>query len=76
MSEQNTAWFNKDTMVNFAIIVEGDVAFTSQYPLEAENAIAALRSNPQIVEIPEEIKNSVGNGWTFDGENFIPPLES
>lgn len=75
MSNTPEPWFDKNTMKAFAIVVEGDVAFTMKYPLEAENAIAALRSNPQIVEVPDEIKNDVKSGWTFDGENFVPPAE-
>lgn len=75
MSETNTPFFNQATMKVFAVVVEGDVAFTMKYPLEAENAIAALRSGPQIIEIPDEIKDDVKSGWTFDGENFVQPEE-
>ena len=75
MSNTQEPFFDTNTMKTFAIVVEGDVAFTMKYPIEAENAIAALRSNPQIVEVPDEIKNDVKGGWTYDGENFIEPVE-
>ena len=67
--------FNQDTVKSFAVVVGGDVAFAMRYPAEAENAIAALSSNPQIVEVPNDLKNQVKSGWTFDGQNFIPPTE-
>jgi hypothetical protein len=75
MSNTNETRLNLLAMKTFAVIVEGDVAFTMQYPIEAENAIAALSSNPQIVEVPEVIKNEVKGGWTFDGTNFVQPEE-
>lgn len=63
------------TMKSFAVVVGTDVAFTMKYPIAVENIIAALSSNPQIVEVPEELKLQVNGGWMFDGENFIPPTE-
>jgi len=63
------------TLKSFGVVVGTEVAFTMKYPQEAENAIAALSSNPQIVEVPENLKSQVASGWTFDGENFIPPVE-
>ena len=75
MSEINQSRFNMETLKSFAVVVEGDVAFTMKHPIEVENVIIALQSNPQIVEVPDEIKNDVVYGWTFDGTNFIPPSE-
>jgi hypothetical protein len=57
----------------FAVIVGTDVAFSIKMPLQAENAVAALSSNPTIIEIPENLKNQVVQGWFFDGTNFTPP---
>ena len=57
----------------FAVVVGTDVAFSIKMPLQAENAVAALSSNPTIIEIPEELKNQVVQGWIFDGTNFTPP---
>ena len=67
--------FNKDTIRSFAVVVGGDVAFAIKMPAEAENAVAALSSAPQIIEVPNDIKDQVKSGWTFDGQNFIPPTE-
>jgi hypothetical protein len=57
----------------FAVVVGTDVAFSIKMPLQAENAVAALSSNPTIIEIPEELKNQVVQGWFFDGTSFTPP---
>lgn len=57
----------------FAVVVGTDVAFSIKMSLQAENAVAALSSNPTIIEIPEELKNQVVQGWIFDGRNFTPP---
>jgi len=34
---------------------------------------AALKSDPKIVEIPEELMGSVNQGWTYDEDGFHPP---
>jgi hypothetical protein len=75
MSKISQPRLNMDNLKEFAVVVEGDVAFTMKHPIEVENVIAALRSNPQIIEVPDEVKNVVTFGWTFDGTNFIPPSE-
>ncbi len=75
MSKTSQPRLNMETLKAFAVVVEGDVAFTMKHPIEVENVIAALRSNPQIIEVPDELQNVVTFGWTFDGTNFIPPSE-
>jgi len=37
----------------FAFIVDGEVAWLHGYDYRAEQAIAALRSNPIVVEVPQ-----------------------
>lgn len=59
----------------FVFIAEGDVFLRivfdeDQHPL-TEAWSAGLKSNPVIIEIP--IDSPVKNGWTWDGNNFIPP---
>lgn len=75
MSNSSVPRINEATMSVFAVVVDGEVAFAMRYPQEAENAVAALSSDPQIVLVPEELKTSVVAGWTFDGVDFIPPAE-
>lgn len=59
----------------FAFIVDGDVIGTIHVPSTSpthQRFWAGLASNPIVVEatgIP-----NVQFGWTYDGENFIPPL--
>lgn len=62
----------------FAIVVDGEVAGTLVYSDQsavadiAERHIAALRSPHTIVEAPSiEVKP----GWTFDGTEFLPPVQ-
>lgn len=66
---------DQSTLTSFAVVIGTEVAFAMKYPPEVENVIAALRSNPQIIEVPDHLKQQVGAGWTFDGENFFPPEE-
>ncbi len=75
MSNTNQPRLKMENMKAFAVIVEGDVAFTMRHPIEVESIIAALSSDPKIVEVPDDLKNNVEFGWTFDGTNFIPPSE-
>lgn len=59
--------------VHFAVVVDGDVAYTQVVWNRAENMVAALMSNPKIIPVPNELKGLVGEGWTFDGVQFIAP---
>lgn len=65
---------NSKDIVCFAVVVEQDVAYVSIFNADSENAIAALRSSPQCIEIPKELEDFVTAGWTYDG-SFSPPLE-
>lgn len=62
---------------NFALIVDGEVAsnfsFPSMDPLPEtiEQLIAIFKSSPTIIKTFEFIQP----GSTWDGQNFIPPVE-
>ena len=64
-----------NTLVSFAFVVEGDVGFCIRIPPNAENALIALNSQPQIIQVPAELLTSVGFGWTYVDGQFIPPSE-
>jgi hypothetical protein len=59
----------------FAFVVDGDVAWMQTVAVELEQLLAVMQSSPQVIQIPEELEGRVmNNGWTYDGENFIPPV--
>ena len=62
-----------DEKVHFAVVVDGDVAYTEIVWARAENMVAALMSNPKIIPVPNELRGLVGEGWTFDGTKFVAP---
>ena len=64
----------------FAFIVDGEVAWLHGYDYRAEQAIAALRSDPVVVECPQNvvdlmIPDGVPNyiGWTYNDGVYSPP---
>jgi hypothetical protein len=65
-------------MKTFAIIVDNDVASTlvvsdeNESTDQAQRLIAALRSDFTILETEN---HNVKPGWTWDGTNFVEPLE-
>jgi len=59
--------------VKFAIVVNGSVKGFFTFVPNLELEIAGFSSDPKAVEITDlEIKPSVG--WTWDGNNFNPPV--
>lgn len=67
------------TVHKFTFIVEGEVGMIAQcsdemYPLACEALVACLRSNPVIVEVPEDHPrfNEIREGWFFDGQEWGP----
>jgi hypothetical protein len=62
------------TLVSFAFVVEGDVAFCHKIPPNAENALIALNSQPQIIQVPAELSASVVFGWRYVDGEFLPPI--
>jgi len=63
-------WKPPSGFTSFAIVVEQDVAYIERFPSIAQNAIVALRSSPQFVEIPIHMQNDIGFGWKYDGINW------
>lgn len=63
-------------MAKFAFVVDGEVGFVLNLNVEgvgseiAERNTACLRSNPEIVEIPEGTVAS--SGWKYDETGFRP----
>lgn len=67
----------EDNYVKFALVVEGEVAGTVQYPTDLgnptmEKLIAALKSDPKIVEV---FDHNIKVGWSYDGTSFSAPAE-
>jgi hypothetical protein len=63
--------------VKFAIVVDGEVAGTIQYPTTTGSetvtrVVAALQSDPKIVEI---FNHDIRVGWAHSGTEFTPPVE-
>lgn len=60
------------TLINFAIIIDGEVAGNVTYPSEAPNAEkmeAIYSSAPTFVRTEQRIDE----GSTYDGSTFTPP---
>jgi hypothetical protein len=45
-----------------------------------ERAVAAMKSDPKVIEVPEELiplmEPTVGFGWTYVDGQFVPPSET
>lgn len=77
-SIENNPQSNPDAFRHFAFVVDGDVAHITRFRdiAQFEGQIACFLSNPTIVEITGSNRTEVNlNGWTFDGNSFIPPSE-
>jgi hypothetical protein len=65
----------------FAFVVDGEVGWLHGYDYRAEQAIAALRSEPIVVEVPQvdvdrmvdPINGPHYAGWTYVNGVFSPP---
>jgi hypothetical protein len=62
----------------FAFIADGDVFMrfyiSDDGLVQNTGYIAGLQSNPQVVDVTD-IDLPVEQGWTYDGENFNPPVD-
>ena len=70
-----TEEFIPPVLVQFAVIVDGEVVEVQGFSEDAEMQIAIYSSNPQIVRVTEENRNMVSgtlHGATWDGEKFLP----
>lgn len=59
----------------FVFVVDGEVAFKIPVQTIFEQMIAALSSDPKVIKLSSQDKLSVKEGWTYDGENFLEPVE-
>lgn len=67
------------TTFKFAFVIDGEYAAgvsVGENSLNPEGMVAVFRSNPTIVEIPQDDPNfdRIGYGWSFDGTNWIAPV--
>jgi hypothetical protein len=64
----------------FAYVIDGEVGHLHFMANIIEHAIAAMKSDPKVVEVPEELialmEPTVGFGWTYVDGNFVPPPET
>lgn len=64
-------------MKRYLFIVNGevgpDLAFEETANVQRAALAAVLSSDPKVVEVDPE--SEVGIGWTWDGQNFFPPVE-
>ncbi len=65
----------------FAFVVDGEVAWLHGFDVRAEQAVAAMQSNPVVVPCPQEIvnqmiPNGIPNylGWTYADGVYTPPV--
>jgi hypothetical protein len=73
MSQFTQADLDNQTFLHYAFVVDGEVALKMPVTSINEGLNAALQSNPTIVLIPENIKDDVKFGWSYDGLTFHPP---
>lgn len=59
----------------FAFVVDGEVAFKIPVQTIFEQMVAAMSSDPKVIKLSNNDKLSVVEGWTYDGENFLEPVE-
>lgn len=65
----------------FAFVIDGEVGWLHGFDYRAEQAVAALRSNPIVVEVPQAdvermVPPEIGPnyiGWTYADGVFSPP---
>ena len=64
----------------FAYVIDGEVGHLHFMANVVEHAIAAMKSDPKVIEVPEDLallmEPTVGSGWTYVDGQFIPPPET
>jgi len=61
----------------FAIVVDGEVAWIQYVDVQLKGFVAALQSDPKIIEIPDELLPEIlptsGTNWTLVDGKFVAP---
>jgi len=66
----------KGPMAFFDFYVDGELGPNIGYRTDMDNSaaiVAALSSNPTIVQIDTSLNPNVNTGWIWDGTNFLEP---
>lgn len=51
---------------SYAYVIDGEVVWMHRVDQDMEMINAIMSSNPTIVAVPEELKESVMQGWVYD----------
>lgn len=76
---ENTKYNPTQDLVYFAYVVDGEVGHMHGIPRFIERAIAALASNPQVVQVPDDLVGDLnhsfagGRLWSYENGKFIAP---
>lgn len=68
--------FKPKKLIQFAVVVDGEVAEVQGFSEDAEMQIAIYSSNPQIIRVTEDnSKNLIGHlhGAVWTGTEFVAP---
>ncbi len=61
----------------FAIVVDGEVAWVQFVDVRMEGFVAALQSDPKVVQIPDELLPELlptnGTNWVYVDGKFVAP---
>ena len=64
----------------FAYVIDGEVGHLHFMANAIEHAVAAMKSDPKVIEVPEELvelmEPTVGFGWTYVDGIFVAPPET
>jgi len=70
-----TRGFELSEIRRIVFVVDGEVAFKIPVQTIFEQMVAAMSSDPKVIKLSNNDKLSVVEGWTYDGENFLEPVE-
>ena len=62
-----------ENAIRFAFVSDGDIFhyMTLPYVSELDGVIAGMRSNPIIVEMPNDLPDYLGPGWKYIDGQFV-----
>jgi hypothetical protein len=67
----NTPEYDPTQFEAFAFVIDGEVAVTHAFhKISMPGHCAALSSDPQVVLIPEELKDQIHPGWYYVNGQF------